>query len=240
MIISLYLGIARDNTVNGGAWNMSTQLLSVMLIFAGVCVADPPEKTEYTDSDIEKLVAQLVSPNQAPEIPATSANYGPNFDRKAQKLVHESWQSLRRLAPRSFPFVFDSLEDKRYSLTEDSGDLEKNYTVGFLARDILVSSLQPDVWDHKEFGTSYRRRPRQPDYVSHYKLLSPKSAKDWWKTRKDRSLRELQIEVLAWIHAEERKAPEWYTDVDRNKIQKELDDLKASSVPRSLGFPFSR
>ncbi len=212
----------------------------LLFILAGVCSADPPEKTEYTDADIEKLVAQLVSPNQAPEIQGTSAKYGPNFDRKAQKLIYESWQTLRRLAPRSFPFVFDSLGDKRYSLTEDSGDLEKNYTVGFLSRDILVSSLQPDVWGHKEFGTSYRRRPHQPDYVSHYKLLAPKSSKEWWKTRKDRSLRELQIEVLEWILVEERRAPEKYSDGDRNKIEKELDDLKASSVPRKLGFPFSK
>jgi hypothetical protein len=219
---------------------MWKQAVSIVLLLSAVCVAESPQKTEYADGDIEKLVAQLVSPNQPPDIQSTYAKYGPQFDRNAQKLVSKSWGELRRLAPRSFPFVFDHVADKRYALTQDSGDLDKNYSVGFLCRDILVSSLQPDVWDHKEGGTSYKRRPTQPDYISHYRLMNPESAKEWWKSRKDRSLRELQIEVLEWILVEEMKLPETYSDADLNKVQQQLRELNASREPRKLGFPFAK
>jgi hypothetical protein len=220
--------------------NMWNQAGSIVFLLSAICFAESPQETEYSARDIENLVAQLVSPNQPPEIHGTNAKYGPDFDRNAQKLVSKSWGELRQLAPRSFPFVFDHVADKRYALTQDSGDLDKNYSVGFLCRDILVSSLQPDVWDHKEGGTSYRRRPTQPDYISHYRLMNPESAKEWWKSRKDRTLRELQIEVLEWILVEEKKLPETYTVADLEKVQQELRDLTSSREPRKLSFPFAK
>ncbi|MEI8379169.1 MAG: hypothetical protein WCJ09_03515 [Planctomycetota bacterium] len=209
------------------------------MITAGVCVASPLAKDEITDEAIKALVSQLVSPNHAPEIHGIHAKYGTDFNRDVQKQVHRAWHELRRLAPRSFPFVFDHVSDKRYALTADSGDLDENYSVGFLCRDIVVSSLQPDVWDHKEGGTSFKRRPNQPDYVRHHGLLAPESAKEWWKTRKNLSLREMQLEVLEWVLAEEQKNPTKYTDQDRKKVQMELEALKSSSEPRKLGFPFA-
>lgn len=219
---------------------MLKKAVPIVLVLTSLCIAQSPQKTEYSDADIEKLVSQLVSPNQPPEIEGTNAKYGKSFDRNAQKLVSKSWSELRNLSPRSFPFVFEHVDDRRYALTQDSGDLDKNYSVGFLCRDILVSSLQPDVWDHKEGGTSFRRRPTQPDYIAHYQLLNPESAKEWWKSRKDRSLRELQIEVLEWIIVEEKKSPETYKQAELTKLLEELRDLRASSEPRKLDFPFAK
>ena len=55
---------------------MSTQLLSVMIIFAGVCVADPPEKTEYTDADIQSSLKAGDShqPTASPDTPGRSSS----------------------------------------------------------------------------------------------------------------------------------------------------------------------
>jgi hypothetical protein len=218
------------------------QLPAFVLVIAAGCAAEPAAtKADVSDAEIEKLVAQLASPNRAPELDRPFVvKYDPNYDREAQKKVSEAWMKLRALAPRSFPFVFDHLADNRYALTEDAGDFEENYSVGFLCRDILVSHLQPDTWGHKEFGTSFKRRPNQPDYVEHFGLLDPRSARQWWKTRKDLSLRDLQIEVLQWVLKEEERLTETYTDEDRASVKKELAELRASREPRRPGFPFAK
>ena len=224
-----------------GALNMWRVLSVTKFISIAVCAAEPLGNDEVTDAEIEKLVTCLISPNQAPQIPGIIAKYPANFDKAAQKEVKAAWIQLRNLAPRSFPFLFDHLSDKHYAITEDSGDLDKNYTVGFLCSDILVSYLQPDVWDHhKNGGTSFRRRPNQPDYIRHFRLDSPESAKKWWETRKQASLLELQIEVLEWVLAEEEKHPDKYTEKDRALVQKELDERKLFKVARKPSWPFSK
>lgn len=203
-------------------------------------IAGSEEQVAPTDEEIAALVEQLVSPNSAPVVKSVYAEYPPGYDKVAQKKVHHAFHELRKLSPRSFPFLFDHMDDKRYCLTADAGDFDRNYTVGELCRDILSSHLQSDVWDHKSGGTSFRRRPDQPDYLAHHKLFEPKAAKEWWKTRKDKSLRELQIEVLEWVVEEEVKAPDKYPEAERAKIRETVKKLKASEKPLEPGFPFSR
>lgn len=193
-----------------------------------------------SDRQIEALVADLVSPNPAPRTRGPNAEYPAGYDRAAQKRVHRAFFKLRELAPRSFPFLFDHFDDRRYALTEDSGDLEKNYTVGQLCRDILVSHLQSDVWGRKEGGTSFRGRPSEPDYLAHYKLFEPEHARKWWATHKDKSLRELQLEVLEWVLAEEIKSPEKYSAAERDRVRQRLEELRKSKTPLKAGFPFAR
>jgi hypothetical protein len=193
-----------------------------------------------SDEQIEALVKDLVSPNKAPRTRGPSAQYPPGYDRDAQQRVLRAFHELRDLAPRSFPFLFDHFDDKRYALTADSGDVDRNYSVGELCRDILTSHLQSNIWDHKEGGTSFRRRPDEPDYIAHYKLFQPSHATKWWEERKTRSLRDLQIEVLEWVLAEETKLPEAFSDEQRERVEKRLTALRKSKTPRKAGYPFSR
>jgi len=118
--------------------------------------------------------------------------------------------------------------------------VDRNYTVGHLCRDILASHLQSDVWDHKPGGTSFRRRPSEPDYLKHHKLFEPEHAREWWAEHKDKSLRELQLEVLEWVLAEETKLPDKYTDAQREKVRQRLEALRKSKTPLKAGYPFSR
>ncbi len=203
---------------------------------ASAIAADEP----LTDAQITALVDQLVSPYEAPLTRGPYAKYPQGYDREAQNRVRRAFHQLRDLAPRSFPFLFERFDDKRYSLTADSGDLDRNYSVGELCRDILTSHLQSNVWDHKRGGTSIRRRPSEPDYIAQYKLFQPEHAKAWWEERKDKSLRELQLEVLEWVLAEETKSPETYSEDQRERVRKHLEELRQSKVPLKPGYPFAR
>ncbi|MGD0900357.1 MAG: hypothetical protein ABR915_21200 [Thermoguttaceae bacterium] len=217
------------------------QLRFFALVLVAGCATELALAEEVSDAQIEKFVAQLASPNKAPRIVIpVHPDYDPKFDHEGQKKVCAAWHKLRDLAPRSFPFLFDHFSDDRYALTEDAGDFYKNYSVGFLCRDILVSNLHPDVWDHKEFGTAFRRRPHQPDYVEHFKLLEPKSAREWYRTRTGLSLRELQIEVVEWVLQEEERLTKTYTNEDREAVRRELTELKASREPRRPSYPFAK
>jgi len=220
--------------------NLSARLASGLLIALLSAACYGADDETVTDEQIEALVNDLVSPNQPPRTGGVYARFPAGYDREAQKRVRRAFHKLRELAPRSFPFLFDHFDDKRYSLTEDSGDTDKNYTVGQLCRDILASHLQPDVWGHKEGGTSFRRRPSEPDYLAHYKLFQPEHARKWWAGRKDKWLRELQLEVLEWILAEETASPETYSDAQRERTKKCLDELRESKSPLKPGFPFAK
>lgn len=211
-------------------------LLSVLLSTA----QSGADEETVSDEQIAALVSDLVSPNRAPRTGNPRAEYPAGYDRAAQKRVRQAFMRLRELAPRSFPFLFDHFDDRRYALTEDSGDLEKNYTVGFLCRDILASHLQSDVWGRKEGGTSFRGRPSEPDYLAHYKLFEPEHVRKWWATHKDTSLRELQLEVLEWVLAEEINSPEKYSDSERARVRQRLEELRKSKTPLKAGFPFAR
>jgi hypothetical protein len=103
-----------------------------------------------------------------------------------------------------------------------------------------VGAVLLNIWDHKEGGTSFRRRPDEPDYIAHYKLFQPSQATKWWEERKNKSLRDLQIEVLEWVLAEETKSPEAFSDVQRERVEKQLTALRKSKTPMKPGYPFSR
>jgi hypothetical protein len=220
--------------------NLSARMgVAFLIVLISATRASADDETD-SDEQIAELVRDLVSPNQAPRTGNPYAQYPVGYDRAAQKRVLRAFHKLRELAPRSFPFLFDHFDDKRYALTADSGDVDKNYTVGQLCRDVLVSHLQPDVWDHKEGGTSFRRRPSEPDYIGHYKLLQPEHAKKWWEERKEKSLRELQLEVLEWVIAEETRSPDKFSDAQQDRVRKRLAELRKSKAPLKPAYPFAR
>jgi len=212
---------------------------ALLIVFLSAAGGAADEETLSNDQ-ILALVNDLVSPNQAPRAGGPYAKYPAGYDHAAQKRVLRAFRKLRELAPRSFPFLFDRFDDRRYALTADSGDVDQNYTVGQLCRDILTSHLQPNVWDRKQGGTSFRRRPSEPDYLTHNKLFEPQHARTWWAERKDKSLRDLQLELLEWVLAEETRSPEKYGDAERDRVRQRLEALRKSNAPLKPGYPFAR
>ncbi|MCC7422735.1 MAG: hypothetical protein IT428_20840 [Planctomycetaceae bacterium] len=205
-------------------------MLSPIVLFPHLlCSAE-----DVTKEKVDALVAQLVSPNKAPEIPSASARYPAGYDRKAQEKVYETFFSLQKLGPPAFPYLIEHFGDKRYSFTDDAGSAARNWSVGAACYDVVRYQLQPDkTW--RGLG----KTPR-PSYPGHIKLHDPKSAKHWWETHKGKSLRELQTEALEWIIAEETHMPEKYDDEETSSLRDLLKTLRAEDKPLDPGVPWAR
>jgi hypothetical protein len=200
--------------------------VALMSLFTVTGFADEKPSSER---EINALIAQLVSPNRAPDDKnGPDATYPVGYDRDAQKRVRRAWSQLHRLGHRAFPYLFDHFDDKRYSFTADDGPADMNWSVGLACSDILVCHLQP-------YGIR-----GQPSYAKHYNLRTSAGAKLWWETRKDKSLRELQIETLEWVIAEEARTPLRYSDQERLYLHDLLAKLRAGSVPLAPSVPWSR
>jgi len=50
-------------------------------------------------------------------------------------------------------------------------------------------------------------------------LNSQKAARKWWEENKDKTLAQMQLEVLDWVIAEEAKRPGDFTDAERRELQ---------------------
>ena len=214
-----------------------SRLAALVVVCAGVAGGADPEV--ISDEQITVLVGQLASPNRPPPTGVPNAEDAPGYDQEAQKKVLRAFHQLRGLAPRSFPFLFGHVSDERYSLTVVSGKAGKNFSVGQVCREILTSNLQSPACRRRTASTNVKHRPYPPDYLSAHKLFQPDEAKEWWESRKNKSLRELQIEVLEWTLIEEIKASDRYLDEDRERLRKALRDLRASRNPLEPGTPFS-
>ena len=178
-----------------------------LFVVAGFADDKPPSEKE-----INTLVKQLVSPNRAPKTEGADAEYPASYDRDAQERVRHAWSQLHRMeGHRVFPYLFEHFDDKRYSFTADGGSSDVNWSVGRACSDILICHLQP-YGGIAHSGDHPGIRPR-PSYSQHHNLRTAAGAKLWWETRKDKSLRDLQIEALEWVIAEEAKTPKTYPDL---------------------------
>ncbi|MGN6546807.1 MAG: hypothetical protein ACTHK7_17255 [Aureliella sp.] len=187
---------------------------------------------------VEKLVAQLASPNKAPLIRGPSAKYPPQYDHEAQDRVWDAYEELCDLGTVSFPYLFQHFDDKRYALTADTGAADTNFTVGALCFAIVDLHLQP-YKVYSEGQGDRRARATRPHYATHFKLKDPAAARAWWEPRKGKTMRELQIEVLEWIVSEETKEPAKYGESERRWLAETLESLRKSDEPLQHGYPWA-
>ena len=195
-----------------------------------------------TEKEINALVQQLVSPNHAPDLLYATATYPKGYDHEAQTRVWNAWCELSRIGIRAFPYLIEHFDDDRYCFTEDAGPVYCNWTVGHACSDIFICHLQPyDFVSHFALsGGDSRFERKRPYYWVHYNLRTSAGAKLWWETRKDKSLRELQIETLEWVIAEEAKTPAIYSDLERAYLNDELTTLRARKTPLPPYVPWSQ
>jgi hypothetical protein len=212
------------------------RFILVCAIVLAMCVrVTSANDKPLSNQEMRSLVKALVSPNPEPKIGGSQAEYPAKYDHEAQDRVLDAWFKLQECGAAAFPILLDSLDDDRYSFTEDGGALDRNWTVGEACRDMIDLELQP-------FRTYYRFKdddgPRIPRYIYHFKLDTPDGAKKWWKTHKDKTLRELQIEVLEWVIADLPKEKA-YAEI-RTKLERDLAKLRAGKEPLEPNVPWSR
>ncbi len=221
---------------------MSRRLvLSIIVLFWLTAIPCRAEDQSAVEKKVKTLIEQLASPHQGADLdPDTRQKQG-----KASEVPLDVWRKLSGLGPEAFPYLLEKVHDKRYSFTADGGADNVNWTVGRACHDIVRCNLQP-------YGCSMsfnvddpdapdpRTHPCRPCYMEHYRLDDPKEAKTWWEAHKDKSLRELQLEALEWVIAEEAKKPTKYPKSERAHLSGISEKLQSSKDPLPATVPWSR
>jgi hypothetical protein len=218
--------------------------LCVAAVLAMVSCAPPvyggEKKSPPSEERIKTLLDRLASPNPAPTTGEEDPKVAPNavwprdYSDDKQKPVIDARFELRKLGTRAFPFLIERWDDKRYSLTVVNGlsGFYRNHTVGKVCRTIIYDQLQPyGYW--QATGRDPRTkavRPRYPEMV----LSSQAAAQRWWNKHKDKTLQQMQLEVLDWIIAEEAKNQRKYSN-DKDHLQQVRNTLATGEKPLPPG-----
>lgn len=203
-------------------------------------VTEPKVEAPASKEEIERLIARLVSPNEAPGRKGPRAVYPEGYDRAAQGRVNAAFHRLYELGPKAFPYLFDHFDDKRYAMTGDGIEAAVNKSVGQLCRDIVICHVRPygPFTRPGSRGNAGTHRQHLPSYFHEFR--EPKDWHEWWQTRQDKPLKEVQIEILEWIVAEEHKTPDKYSTKELEGRQQLLDKLRMSDDPLKPSWPFAR
>ena len=216
-------------------------LASLTAVFAAEAPKDDDSKKPKappTEKEIKALIDQLVSPNPKPIIDTKGpprTDLPPGFDLKKQDKVHFAQSQLVELDPVAFPFLIESWNDERYSLTTCNylSGWFYNESVGRVCQTIIFNQLQPyGYW--QDVGADPRGKPTRPSYPDHF-LGSQKAAKAWWEQNKQKTLNQMQLEVLDWVIAEEAKRRGDFTDKEKQSLQEIRKELLKGPKPLPAG-----
>jgi hypothetical protein len=197
------------------------------------------EKSTPTEREIKALIDQLVSPNVVTPTDKCWPEHPPNYDREAQKRVLAAMKELRAIGLAAFPHLLAQIDDKRYCLTEDAGSCDFAYSVGTICYRTVDAHLQP-YGPHTEGEGDPRERAYRPDYMRQQKLTTPKVFQAWWNSHKDKTMRDVQIEVLEWTIAEEERRPSDFSVEERNHLRGLLIELRRSDKSLPPRWPFAK
>ncbi len=125
-------------------------------VFISLGVISPAVAGDQANSDIEELIAQLASPNEAPKVIGNGghgphAKYPADWDKKAQERVSIARSKLSELGVEAFPYLFEHFDDDRYCMTVDGPAAQSNHSVGRACKYIVLCWLEPytDMWKPK-------------------------------------------------------------------------------------------
>jgi hypothetical protein len=212
--------------------------VTLLVVFVAGCVtlfAGEPTAGPRSEKEIKALVGQLRSPNKEPESKYGEMEYPPEFDHEAQGKVSHAFHELYELEAMALPYLAEYFDNESYCLAIDAGCSEQNVTVAEVCRFIFESRLVP--YRERQVRASEAERSSirlaWPDctYLHNHDLYDPKTVSSWFAARKNRSLRELQIEVLQGTIDEAAKSKEEYTAEDIAVLKTKLEKLQASGEP---------
>lgn len=217
-----YLNLLKDDTV--------VVVLSPPVASEAKAEPATPGTAAPSGAKIMGLIDRLVSPNSPPRIDGPDTEYPKGFDKAAQGRVYDAFHKLSEVGLQAFPYLHARLSDSRYCITMDTGPADENFSVGRVCHLVMDGHLQP--WQDPRPG------PGRPNYFSHHELESSKAFQSWWGTHKNRSMREIQIEVVEWIIAQEKQKPGVYLGEDVKILKRVLAELQKSDKPFPPTFPF--
>ncbi|MEZ5300601.1 MAG: hypothetical protein R3F11_08070 [Verrucomicrobiales bacterium] len=160
----------------------------------GTAFAPAQDPGAAVDEAVEKLVAQLVSPN-SPLNPGNKpfrATVPHGYDRKAQERIEQVIVALQKAGTAAIPSLLKHRDDKRYCRSY-STSIMRDFSVGETCMEVLGAL----VGGRFEGRHGYKA---MPDYGED--VISP-DPEMWWKAHRTKSLPEMRIEALRWtIQAE--------------------------------------
>jgi hypothetical protein len=220
---------------------MSRLLFLSLLIFLAACsrgttpTAAPASKP-YTrpaphDPAIAALVDQLA--NKFPPI-IWAGGFDPDHEptdaeRSDLSRVFEVRQKLKSLGFAAFPDLVANADDPRYSYYS-SVQQYINHSVGEVCFFILREQVDFGAPIYLSRDAPGGRYANQPSYI--WTMRQNPGLSAWWKARRGRSLRELQMESLRWTIWQEESSG-FINDAQRHQIldplEKRLAELQSPS-----------
>jgi hypothetical protein len=207
--------------------------------------AEEPRK-KLTEQEIKALIDKLVSPNPKPitaeEDPKETPDFRlpKGFDREKQNGVYEACKELKSVGVKAFPFLIERWDDRRYCLT--TSDLLSGYcqnrSVGKVCQKIIFDQIQPYGCLPSLGDVDPRGKPLRPSYPERF-LSSKEDAKRWFEKHKDKSLVEIQLEVIDWVIEKENKQKKNYPDSERERLQEIRKEIMDSKKPLPRGNYYS-
>lgn len=190
-------------------------------------------KKRITAEECERLVKQLVNPNKPPFKEHYAFPWELDYGkiRKQQEKIREAYDRLSDNFEVSLPILVKHVDDDRFSYVyEDVG------TSGVVVKASVGKACNRIIKAHVEV---YRREVTRPDFAfiprcPNFIIDECGGVKKWWKSRKNKTLAELQLEGIEW--ARRLKKPrlfesdkEW--DKAKKALRKMTADIRTSNKP---------
>ncbi len=216
-------------------------LLSIMSF--GILIADDRQnekkpavdekaqpRTPLTAAECKTLIDQLASRTKPP----FAENARPNLPngiresdlRRAQQPIRKAYAAIGENIEAALPLLIEHANDQRFSYVYES--LSGAYvkaSVGATCQRLIseyIEVYRPHVRSFGGSGISGQPPyPRKPEFID-----DAGGIEKWWKSRKERSLAELQLETVEWaIRYEKQKG--FATPAEESRILPALEDLAA-------------
>jgi hypothetical protein len=152
---------------------------------------ESPSEKKFADK-FKGLIEELASPNKVPTVvnrQNASVSFPADYDLKSQLRIEAVRQELCDHFREALPFLIEAVDDQRYCMTIRWGEGPQGYhnrSVGQICKDLLRSQLE-----------IYRDSIRFAG-PEHWYRYSYDVSNEWWQTRKEQTLAELQIESINW------------------------------------------
>jgi hypothetical protein len=184
------------------------------------------KRRRITAAQCERLVEQLVSPHKppfkedyVPELPA-GVREADLYDR--QRKIAAAYDALSDNIEVSLPVLAKHVPDKRFSYVyEETAGTAGGYlqeSVGGACRDIIGQHVE--VYHRHTTRYVFEGLPRSLWFIND----GCGGVEEWWKTRKGKTLAELQLEAIGWV-LRQNKPKEFKSEKEWAKALKSCEEM---------------
>lgn len=191
-----------------------------------------PFKEGLTEAECEQLVEQLANPGKRPfdgYVHVLPRSIDRDELHRIQRKIGAAYDRLSENIEASLPFLMKHIDDKRFSYVYEDGvsGVYETANVGTACRRIVVAHVEV-----------YRDAVTETDADGHSQSLwflldGCGGIESWWKTRRGKTLAELQREGIEW--ALHHKRPDYFSKrqwtAAQRTLKKMAEKIRTSKEP---------